>query len=255
MKSIKYILVAFIGVLIIPIFSLFVLSFKSTNGIVFKWYIEILKNESFISAFINSSLTSLTVGVLTAILSFLISLSYFQRKTRLFIIFSILVIGLMPPDIVSISINKFAQIIGFKKSNIGFLIFGLLQYCLPFGIIILWTRYYLIDKNLFITSEDLGLNKKSILLKILLPLTKTALISVFLFSFLLTFNEYPRTYYLSGSVEYLSEFLNGKLSSGTDNSIYAGGTISVIITCIIIFVYALIMKHKTLTKSVSLQKP
>lgn len=245
MKPVKYILLCFIGLLIIPIFSLFILSFKATDGNTFKWYSEILKNENFISAFLYSFITSITIGCLTVLFSFFISLAYFEWKTRLMVILVVLVMGLIPPDILSVSINKFAQIIGFNRANLFFLYFGLLLYCLPFGIIILWTRYFFIDKGLITTSEDLGLNNKSIVLKIILPLSKTALVSVFLFSFLLTFNEYPRTFYLSGSVEYLSEFLNGKLSSGTDNSIYAGGTISILITCLVIVAYGIMMKYKS----------
>lgn len=245
MKLIKYILPVFIGILIIPIFSLFVLSFKATDGNTFKWYLEILKNEKFMSSFLNSFITSIIVGSLTVLISYFISLAYFERKTRLIVLLAILVIGLMPPDILSVSINKFSQIIGFNKANLFFLYFGLLLYCLPFGIIILWTRYYFIDRSLITTSEDLGLNNKSIVLKIILPLSKTALISVFLFSFLLSFNEYPRTFYLSGSVEFLSEFLNGKLSSGTDNSIYAGGTFSILLTCLVILTYGKMMKYNS----------
>ena len=121
MKPVKYILLGFIGILIIPIFSLFVLSFKATDGNTFKWYLEILKNESFISAFLSSFITSIAVGCLTVLLSFFISLSYFEKKTRLIVILAVLVMGLIPPDIVSVSINKFAQIIGFNRANLFFL--------------------------------------------------------------------------------------------------------------------------------------
>lgn len=145
----------------------------------------------------------------------------------------------MPPDISSVTINKLAQLIGFTSSNSLFLYLGLILYCLPFGIILLWTRYYFIEKGIFVASEDLGLSKKSIIFKVIIPISKFALINVLLFTFLLSFNEYTRTYYLSGSMEYLSEFLNGKLSSGTDNSIYAGATISIVITVLVILFYGL----------------
>lgn len=250
MKPVKYILIGFMGILILPIFSLFALSFNATDGNMLKWYLEIFKNESFISAFLSSLIASIFVGSLTLFFSFLISLSYFEVKTRLIVIFLVLIMGLMPPDISSVSINKLCQVIGFNRANLFFLYFGLILYCLPFGIIILWTRYYFIDKQLIAAGEDLGLSNKSIVLKIILPLSKTALVSVFLFSFLLTFNEYPRTFYLSGSVEFLSEYLNGKLSSGTDNSIYAGGTISILITCLTIFIYGTIIKFENLKNRV-----
>ena len=117
MKPIKYILLGFISILIIPIFSLFVLSFKATDGNTFKWYLEILKNESFISAFLSSFITSIAVGCLTVLLSFFISLSYFEKKTRLIVILAVLVMGLIPPDILSVSISKFAQVIGFNTGR------------------------------------------------------------------------------------------------------------------------------------------
>lgn len=245
MKSIKAILILIIGVLIIPIFSLFVLSFKATDGQSLKWYVEILNNYRFTTAFVNSFTTSIIVSIIATLVCFLISLAYYDKKTKLLVIFITLLLGLMPPDITAVTINKLAQIIGFYRSNVLFLYFGLLIYCLPFGVIILWTRYYFIEKGILVASEDLGLNNKSIILKIIMPLSKSALISVFLFSFLLSFNEYTRTYYLSGSEEYLSEFLNGKLSSGTDNSIYAGATISILITCCIIGLYGLYSKMQS----------
>ena len=68
-------------------------------------------------------------------------------------------------------------------------------------------------------GQDLGCSNRSLFFKILIPQCQTAIISTFLFAFLLTFNEYPRTFYLSGSDVYLSEYLNGKLSSGANNSI------------------------------------
>lgn len=244
MKQIHFILICTIGILIIPIFSLLFLSFQDTNGELFKWYISILSNPDFRASFSNSFAVSILTGLFTIIIGFILSLSYFNGKTRAITVFFILVMGLMPPDIISISINKLAQIIGFQRSNLFFLFFSLLLYCLPFSIIILWTRYYFIERNILIVSEDLGMNNRSIILKVLVPLSKTALISSFLFAFLLSFNEYPRTFYLSGSTVYLSEYLNGKLSSGADNSIYAGGAVSILITCLVIIGYAAILKYR-----------
>jgi spermidine/putrescine transport system permease protein len=245
MKKIKLILIVLTGVFIMPIFSLLHLSFQNTSGNFLKWYYYILSNSDFLISFLNSFIISLINGVSTMILGFILSISYFSDKSiRTLTIFFILVTGLMPPDIVSLSINKLAHIFGVYKSNIFFLFFSLLLYCLPFSIIILWTRYYFIDKNILIVSKDIGMSNNSIILKVLMPLSNTALISTFMFAFLLSFNEYPRTFYLSGSTIYLSEYLNGKLSSGTDNSIYAGGTITILTSCCIILVYGLVLKLK-----------
>ena len=187
MKITKIILIGLIGVLITPIFSLFLLSFKATNGNVFKWYSEIIHNDNFISAFFNSFTTSLIVAAISVIVGFVLSLTYYDRKKQIVVLFFLLLMGLIPPDVLSISINKISQLLGFNRANLFFLYFGLLMYCLPFSIIILWTRYYFIEKSLLVVSEDLGLNNNSIIFKIILPLSKSALLSVFLFSFLLSF--------------------------------------------------------------------
>lgn len=237
MKLVKLLLLIVVCILIVPIFSLFILSITNTGNNVFEWYKVILENENFSRAFLNSITISAIVSLLSVFISTYISLSYFGSKEKYVLILIIIIIGLMPADVIAISINKMGQLLGLNRSNIFFLIFSLILYCLPFTIIILWIRYYFIDVSLLKAGRDLGLNNTSMIKKIIIPLSKNAIINVFLFSFLLTFNEFTRTYYLSGSTEYLSEYLNGKLSSGTDNSIYAGATISILITIIIILVY------------------
>lgn len=65
------------------------------------------------------------------------------------------------------------------------------------------------------------------------PLSSATVSACFFLSFLLAFNEYPRTYYLSGSDTLLSEFLNGKLSSGAEESIYAAVGGIILVTAIV----------------------
>lgn len=239
MKKVKLILILVLGIMIIPIFSIIVLSFQNNNGETLKWYQDIFNNEYFTQAFSLSLFISLCTAILNTFISFVISLSWFNKKQMFCVLVLILVIGLLPPDVMALSISKTSQIFGFYSSNLFFLIFGLTLYTLPFGVLIFWSRFYFIEDATIVAAKDIGVKNFYIITKIILPLSKATLISCILLSFLLAFNEYPRTYYLSGPYVLVSEFLNGKLGSGANESIYAGGSITIIITVVLIIVLSL----------------
>jgi spermidine/putrescine transport system permease protein len=241
MKIAKTILLVFLIIQIIPILSIVFLSFQNHNENPFKWYVEIIENESFRSALGLSSVISIIVALSVIVLCFIVSLSWFDSKQRFVVIVLILITGLLPPDIMALSISRISQLLGINSSNIFFLIIAQTLYCFPLGVLIFWSRYYFIKDSLLIAANDLGMKKSLIILKIILPLSNATIISVFILSFLLVFNEYPRTYYLSGSFMFISEFLNGKLSSGTDSSIYAGGSITIFITVFFILIFSVFM--------------
>lgn len=234
MKTAKTILILLLGIMIIPIFSIIVLSFQNNNSESLKWYREIFHNENFTEAFLLSFLISVSTALLNTFLSFIISLSWFNKKQMFLVLTLILVTGLLPPDVIALSISKTAQLLGFYNSNLLFLIIGLTLYTLPFGVLMFWSRFYFIEDATIVAAKDIGVKKFYIITKIILPLSKATVISCMLLSFLLAFNEYPRTFYLSGPYVLVSEFLNGKLSSGANESIYAGGSITIIITVILI---------------------
>ncbi len=240
MKLAKTILLLFLGLLIIPIFSIIILSFHSSNGNPFKWYGVILQNENFTTAFILSVLISACTAILNGSLSFILALSWFNKRQLFLVLIMILILGLLPPDILALSISKISQFVGISDSNLFFVMIGLTLYTLPFGVLLFWSRFYFIEAATIATAKDIGIRKFYIVTKVILPLSKATMISCLLLTFLLAFNEYPRTYYLSGSYVLVSEFLNGKLSSGADESIYAGGSITIIITAFSIIILALL---------------
>jgi len=247
MKISKPILLLLLGVMVIPIFSIIVLSFQNTGGELLKWYYVILKNERFTEAFGLSLVISTITALLCTFFSFIFSLTWFNKNQMFVVLVLILVIGLLPPDIMALSIIKVSQLLGLYNSNLLFLCIGLTLYTMPIGVLLFWSRFYFIPDSLIISGKDIGMKRFYIVTKIILPLSRNTAISCFLLSFLLAFNEYPRTYYLSGADVLVSEFLNGKLSSGADGSIYAGGSITIIITAVSILLMALfqaIFNHK-----------
>lgn len=227
-------LIIFLTLTVIPIASILYLSFSNLDGDNFKWYRTILGDENFTRSLGISIFISFFVGISSALFAFVISLTWFHKNQFIIGFIMVLVLGLMPPDIIALSISQLSQILGIHRLNIAFLIFALTLYCIPFGILLIWSRYFFLDDTLLISARDLGMKKLSIIFKVIFPIVLPAIAACFLLSFLLAFNEYPRTYYLSGAHQLVSEYLYGKLSAGTDESIYAGGSLTVIITSVIV---------------------
>lgn len=240
MKLSKIMLLFTLGILTIPIFCIVALSFQNDGGEFLKWYKSIFNNENFLDAFVLSMVVSFLTALLSTFISFVLSLSWFNKNQMFIILILILFTGLLPPDIFALSISQVSQFLGLYNSNLFFLIIGLTFYTLPYGVLIFWSRFYFIEDSIIVAARDIGLRRFYIITSVILPLSKATVISCFLLSFLLAFNEYPRTFYLSGADVLMSEFLNGKLSSGADESIYAAGSITVIITLAIIMLYSLI---------------
>jgi len=93
------------------------------------------------------------------------------------------------------------------------------------------------------SARDIGLNNKSIIIRLILPLSGPALINCTVLSFLLAFNEFPRTYYLSGSNVLISEYLSGRLNSGADGSDYAAGSLLILVTVAVIIVVSVCQSY------------
>jgi spermidine/putrescine transport system permease protein len=242
----KIILIFVLVLVIIPVFSIFYYSFLNTGtNNVLHWYSEVLKNGDFLNALWLSVKISFVVSLLTTIVGFVISLSWFNTKQRYLVILLIVVLGLIPPDIIALGLSKLSQLLQLQNVNLFFTIIGLTLYTLPFIILLLWSRYYFIDDEIIKSARDIGMKNRYINVKIILPMSISALISSFIFSFILSLNEYPRTYYLSGYHSFLSEYLYGKLRSGTDESIYAGSGVTILITCLFLLFTFFMMRLNT----------
>jgi ABC-type spermidine/putrescine transport system permease subunit II len=244
MKIAKTILILLLIILVIPIFSTVALSLSETSGMPLKWYGQIIHDDSFLNSFFLTFYVSIITSVVSLIFSFILSLSWFDKKQRYIVLFFLLIFGLLPPDILSLAITKVAGMFGLYNANILLMICGLTLYCLPFSVLILWARYYFIDRSLLIIASDIGVEGKCIISRIILPMSFQALVSCATLNFLLAFNEFPRTYYLSGAYVFISEFFSGKLNSGTDDSVYAGASLVVISTVFLIIAFSVFQSSR-----------
>lgn len=236
-------------VLIAPLLSTLFLSFSNFSlfehselSFTLDWYRKALDNSRFTKAFANSISLSLIVAVFTTFFSFIISLTWWSYKKRIIILFVLLLLGILPPEVLSISFSTLINSCQLYSYAGFFHWLSLLLGILPYTILLIWGLLSLLDTNLIYAARDLGSKELNIVLFIILPLSLPAVVSSFFLSFLLSLNEYSKTFYLSGSNQYLSEYLNGKLTSGADASVYAAGGLNVFLA--LAFLLAVISMFK-----------
>lgn len=71
-------------------------------------------------------------------------------------------------------------------------------FTLPYGVLLLCLGIENIEESLFEAGKDLGASKSMIFKKITLPLLKPSLISVFLLSFVISFDDFLISYFTNG---------------------------------------------------------
>ena len=92
---------------------------------------------------------------------------------------------------------------------------------LPFAFTISLVSLSVVRPSMVAAARDLGASYWRAFRDITLPLVRGGIASTFVFSFLLSFNEYARAYYLVGRQNTLPLAMFGAMNSGTSPTIYA----------------------------------
>lgn len=144
---------------------------------------------------------TLALAVITAIVAPLLALCAvltYRRSKRKRLIIAVLVLPLFLPGIVQgISLMILFQEIGFSQAFVRETI-GHIIWALPFAFLVLLTSMSSISKDNLLASADLGANEYETFRYVIFPQLKPGLISAVIFSFVLSFNEFARTFYLQG---------------------------------------------------------
>ena len=112
------------------------------------------------------------------------------------------------------------KIIALKPSWITVAI-GHLLWALPFAFTVCLVSLAVVRPNMIAAARDLGATHWQALRDVILPLVSGGIASSFVFSFLLSFNEYARAYYLVGRQNTLPLTMFGAMNSGASPTIYA----------------------------------
>jgi len=119
---------------------------------------------------------------------------------------------------------------------------------MPFAFIVILTSFAAVKRTYLMAADDLGASRFRQFYDITLPLVRPGLISAFIFSFLLSLNEFTRAFYLAGRQNTLPVVLFGKMNAGASPTIYAmsGAIFLVSSACVVVVALrSLFMQRRT----------
>lgn len=273
-----YSLVIFFSLFVVflygPILTILILSFQGPNGgltfplngMSFHWFIKLWEGAGVVdiwSAFRRSIILGIIVMIITVVLSVCAGLAFRRPFRGSNIIFYITITSLIIPSIVvSLGIalefrildnitkflgkyynidwinENFETTLNMFSSGLG----AQLTWTLPFGFLIMIGVFNRFNPSYEEAARDLGATKWQSFKEIVLPLIAPSLIGVALFGFTLSYDELARSFQVMGATNTLPLSLKGLTTTVTTPVIYALGSITTLVSFLVIAV-CLFMVH------------
>lgn len=191
------------------------------NQLSFKWYVALAEENRLLAALGESLLIALVTAFVSTIVAFFAALAYMEMSVHrggwfMFAIFSMFVPGVIQGLSLSVIFTKLGV-----PSFWGTVVAGHLLWAMPFAFTVILTMLAVVKRSYLMAAADLGAAWWRRLWDITLPLVRPGLIGGFIFSFLLSLNEYNRAFYLVGRQNTWPLDMFGKMNSGASPTIYA----------------------------------
>lgn len=237
--------------LYIPIVILILNSFNKSrfgnvwNGLTIDWYKTLWTNTNLLEAALHSlviATTSATFATLMGLITAVVLFRY-KFKWKPFIGGIIFVIMMLPDIVMAISL---LLLFVFLKIPLGFfsLFFSHVIFCLPFVVIVVYSRLKDFDLKILEAAIDLGASEFRILQKIIFPLALPAIIASWLLSFMLSIDDVVVSFFVTGpNYEVLPLKIYSMVKTGTSPEINVLITIFLLLS-FILFLFSLWISKK-----------
>ncbi len=188
-----------------PIFVVIAYSFNDSrrsslwHGFTWKWYSQLISDKALLVVASHSLIIAVISASIATMMGTLIATALqrydFIGKRSLYTVSFMMVIS---PDIVMAI--ALLMLYSFFFIPLGFLSLTIahISFCLPYVIIIVYSRLKSLNKNLFEAAKDLGATDSTIFIKVLAPLLLPALVAGWLISFTLSLDDVIISYFVSG---------------------------------------------------------
>lgn len=235
----------------LPILITVIFSFNSSKslthftGFSLKWYKELLKDSSIMSAVsvsvtiaILSTAISTVLGTITAI-----GLSK-SRKIIRELVLSINDIPVMNPDIVTaIGLMIFFAALKIEKGYLTMLL-AHISFSTPYVITSVYPKIRELDPNLANAAMDLGATPYTALRKVILPILKPGIYAGILLAFTMSFDDFVISYFVSGNGVMNISIIVYNMTKRTNPTINALSSIVILVIMTTLLVLNLVPKFK-----------
>ncbi len=251
-----------------PMITIFVLSFQGPQGgltfplrgLSLHWFYKLAEGLGTVdigAAFRRSLMLGVVVMLFTVVLSVLAGLAFRKKLRGSNVLFFVTVASLiMPSIIVSLGIglqfrlldtgikagltaldatrllDSYGTALGLLTSALG----AHLTWTLPFGLLIMFAVFNRFNRAYEEAARDLGATPWQSFRHVVLPLIGPSIVGVGMFGFTLSWDEIARTSQAIGDVNTLPLELQALTSTVTTPSIYALGTVTTIVSLLVISV-------------------
>ncbi|MZR29841.1 ABC transporter permease [Sneathiella litorea] len=220
----------------------------SLDQVSIKWYLALAEENKLLAALGESLLVATVTAVIATTIAFFSALAYMEMSEHrsgwfMFVIFSMFVPGVIQGLSLSVIFTKLG-IPSFWATVVA----GHLLWAMPFAFTVILTMLAVVKRSYLMAAADLGASWGRRLWDITLPLVRPGLIGGFIFSFLLSLNEYNRAFYLVGRQNTWPLDMFGKMNSGASPTIYALSG-SILIASFLAVVLCLLLTWKRVVKT------
>lgn len=245
-----YLLVMFFGLFILflygPMLSVFVLSFQGIHGSMtfplrdasLHWFGDLFISTRYgdlSGSFGRSMIMGGLALIVTAIVCFFAGLAFRKRFIGSAPLFYLTIVSLVIPGLLlSFGIGQMFQLLGLE---VHWLVSGVgahLSWTLPFGLLIMFAVLSRFSSSWEEAARDAGATPAQVLRYVTLPILFPGIIAVALFGFTLSYDEVPRSLLTLGTRNTLPLQIANMTSSVTTPALYAIGTITTVVSLVII---------------------
>ncbi len=253
--------------LYIPLFFLIVFSFNSTRqdgvftGFSLRWYQALLQDSRLVEGFFLSLKVALVTGTLSVVLgSFaaFVLVRYLRFSGRTLFYGMVNAPLVMPEVIIGLSLLLLMVAVqrtfgwpdrGFVTIMLGHTLLGM-----AYATVVIQSRLSEMDRTLEEAAMDLGCRPMQVFFLVTLPNIAPALVSAWLLTFTLSFDDVVISEFLSGpGVTTLPQVIFSYARRGVNPSIYAAATllITVVSTGIIAYSVLMMRRQKRMDREIS----
>jgi putrescine transport system permease protein len=253
--------------LYVPLFFLIVFSFNSTRqdgvftGFSLRWYEALWADSRLVDGFFLSLKVALLSGTLSVVLGTFAAfvLVRYLRFSGRTLFYGLVNAPLVMPEVITglslLLLMVFVQrIIGWPDRGFITIVVGHTLLGMAYATVVIQSRLSEVDRSIEEAAMDLGCGPMQVFFLVTLPNIAPALVSSWLLSFTLSFDDVVISEFLSGpGVTTLPQVIFSYARRGVNPSIYAAATLLIAAVSLGIVIYSVFMlrRQKRLDREIS----
>ena len=253
--------------LYIPLFFLVVFSFNSTRqdavftGFSLRWYQAMLEDSRLVEGFFLSLKVALITGTLSVVLGCFAAfvLVRYRRFSGRTLFYGLVNAPLVMPEVIiglSLLLLMVAaqRTLGFPERGFATIVIGHTLLGMAYAMVVIQSRLSEMDRSIEEAAMDLGCRPVQVFFLVTLPNIAPALVSAWLLTFTLSFDDVVVSEFLSGpGVTTLPQVIFSYARRGVNPSIYAAATLLIAAVSLGILAYSLVMlrRQKRLAREIN----